>query len=54
MNKELFDGLMQSFDEAIAYSKGELQLKTTICEIKKRPSVKEEKIGTDNENSRQS
>ncbi len=32
MNKELFNGLIQSLNEAIAYSKGELQLKTTATE----------------------
>lgn len=33
MDKELFDGLMQSFDEAIAYSRGDAELKTRVQEI---------------------
>ena len=33
MDKELFDGLMQSFNEAIAYSRRNAELKTRTQEI---------------------
>lgn len=40
MDKKLFEGLMKSFDEAIAYSRGELELKTTISNVKVSPVPK--------------
>ena len=42
MDKKLFDGLMQSFDEAIAYSRGDAELKTRVQEIADR--VAKEKL----------